>query len=259
MREPFLKLLLGYLDQLIEAVSGIELYSDVVKDIEKQKEAVLPAYNEYKRQIEDKEVWKTLSMQEQSAVGQNEINFRNLLREMDESISHLSKQRWTRDVTITLSYLDDSKLAIEDLLTSNDLIDVGQEVKLKNLIGEKFGGMDYTGKTAHMQTVIDLVRETIITSESLPPFHYEALKSNLGKSIQLLQRDITYTEDNGMPELFQYNIPEVVVSEVPDYVNEDAPEEKSEYPGTAEANAVIEAHDAQVEETQPKPKLEVVK
>ena len=109
MREPLFKLMKAYIQQAIEAVSGIDFYEEVVKDIETQKKTkILPIYDEFKKQIEDKDYFSKLTMQEQYALGKNEINYKNLLREMDDSLTHLIQHKWSSNTRTALWMLDDA-------------------------------------------------------------------------------------------------------------------------------------------------------
>lgn len=221
MREPPIKLLKAYVLQAIEAVSGVDFYEEVVKDIETQKATkIMPVYNELKKQIEDKDYLGKCTIGEQHALGKNEINYRNLLRKMDDSLTHLITHKWAANTRTALWLLDDTRLLIEDVLSSYKLDDTGQAVKAKQLLDlKKFQKSDYIGKIASCQTLLDIIREEVI--EGIPNEQLKfSLSASIGKTIVVLQQEIEDREVNKAPELVKFDAPELVVPEIP----EEAPE-----------------------------------
>jgi len=218
--------------QLIQATAGIELYGLVVADVEKQKIKALKIYNEYKKHMEDKKYLATLSMPEHSALGQNELNYKRLLKSMDEVISTLIAQKWTNDVQIALFQLDDAVLLIKDVLAgAYDLDELGKEIYAKQLVSEKkYAAADYIGRIAIVQTMIDILREDILEDSELgtrighAPFVKFLISTNLGKAHIVLQRELENAEANGPPQLHQFEFPEEVVPEIPDIAPD--PQEK---------------------------------
>lgn len=235
MRESLFKLLHAYLLQVITAVTNLDFYEEVRKDIEKQKANVLAIYNEFKKQIEDKDYLAKLSMQEQHALGKNELNYKKILREMDDSLSHLIKHKWSQNTRTALWMLDDARVFLEYILTGTqyDLVEIGHVVKANELMNyKKFNKKDYIGKTAACITVLEILMDDVANEiDNLIPqldmvkFN---LKVSLGKTIVILQQEISDSEVNGAPELFKFDIPEIVEPEIPDIA--PAPEEKKEEP-----------------------------
>lgn len=229
MREPVFKLLLQYIEQLYQYVSGIGFYDEVIKDIEAQKAKVLPAYNGYADKLKDQKYVATLSPPEQQALGQNELNLKHILSQMDDSVSHLLRIKWTYNIKQALWYLDDLKITIEDILGGYyNLAELGKEVKAKTLISqEKMDKSDYSGRAAKIQIAIGALRDDVLGDEadygSFEDIGYFRLilRSGLGKVFQMLQREIEDIEANGMPNPHEFLIPDEVIPEVPDAVETD--------------------------------------
>ncbi len=228
-----LKLLKAYLLKLIEAVAAIGFYDAVMGDLEKQKAKALLVYNDFVKDIKDQDHWKKLSMQEQQALGQNEINYKHLIREMDEAISHLIKQKWTTNIRTALFYLDDVRLHL-DYLLDGELTERGQQVKPSTIIPAKFAKADYIGRISIVQIAINLVQNEIDEGKIALKFALDdtepdvrvskmLLKVGLGKALRVLQQELEDIEVNGMPKSHTFEVPPFVVPEVP-----EAPEKKTD-------------------------------
>jgi len=224
MREPIFKLLLQYLMQAIEATASVEFFAVAVEDLEKQKAKVLPTYTDFKSKVDDPKHLATLSIEEQQALGQNEINFKRLLREIDVAIEACVKQKWTHNTQKALWYLDDAKLFMEDILDSvYDLKEIGQTVKAKQLINpKKFQKADYVARIATIQTMLFTLREDILDEAVFGEYSVIGLEqikftlsSSIGKTIRMLQYELEDREINGPPDSYQFPVPEIVVPEVP--------------------------------------------
>jgi len=231
------KLLLQYVNQLIQSTSGIGLYDQVIADIEKQKETVLPVYDGFSKKINDQKYLGSLSIPEQHALGQNEINYKKLLRGMDEGISILLKQKWTHNIRMVLWYLEDVKILIEDVLSGNyELSEIGKDVKAKLLIPEKrFAKADYLGRISIVQITIDTLRDEVINEadwghcENVDLFKWSII-TGLGKAHRVLQIELEDTEANGLPDPHKFDIPEIVVPEVPESPEDVKEPVLEEYP-----------------------------
>lgn len=230
MRETFFKLIKAYLLQAIEAVSGLDFYQVVVEDIEKQKSTkVWPIYEQLKKQIEDKEYMAALSIPEKHALGRNEINFKKVLREMDDAVTHLTKHKWSGNTRTALWLLDDTQIFVEAILANYELADKDSVVKPKQLLNaKKFNNADYLEKINITQTAIstlaDIVEEQLGDDEEIQKFIAFSLVSSMTKTIAVLKREYEDREANGAPDLFTFDIPELEEPEIP----EEAPEPKKD-------------------------------
>lgn len=230
MRTPIFKLLKGYIRQLIELTSGIGLYDHVVEDIEKQKENATPIHERFKKQLADQKHVSQLSLQEQQALGRNELNYRSLIDDMDQGLTTLMTQKWSRDIRSVLAYLEDLRLLVNYALIESDT-DIGQHVKIKSLINDKkFKKADYLERIQMVEMILDTLMGDLMEDgvfiDGVPSAESEyirlSIRSGLGKSLQVLQEDLEYVEINGLPEKHQFEFPEIVEPEIP-----DAPEESS--------------------------------
>lgn len=231
MRQPIFKLILNYVSQLIEAVSGIGFYDHVIADIEKQKNSILPVHEGFKTQLQDREYVSTLSLPEQQALGQNEINYKHLVQQMDESVSYLIKQKWTSNIRAVLYYLNDTKLLLEDVLGNvYDLVELGQTIRAKQLLEPKrYKKAGYAHRIALVQIAIDTLCSDVVNDSELAsaesatesvrndiPFIKFAVKTGLGKAFRTLQLELEDIETNGMPNPHTFTAPEIIIPEVPD-------------------------------------------
>ena len=245
MREPFLRLLQDYILQVSKAAVAIEIYAEVIANIEKKKAEIHPTWKEFREKSDDHEYIATLTVEEQQALGANEINYKKVLREMDESIAHLSKQRYTNDVRVAHWFLDDLRLMLSDLLTDSNLTEVGKEIKTKTLLNyDRFDKANYVSKITMVQTMIEVIRDEVLAvgnfGEDDPriPMIQFYISMGLGKVVQILQQDMEYIEENGMPDLWKFRIPDIVVPKIP----EEAPDPTKE---KAELEEVVEAEEGQ--------------
>lgn len=227
MRRPVIELMSQYVDQLVKSVAAIGFYDHVLADIDKQKAKVLPVYNEFEKLVNDQKHLASLSVQEQSALGQNEVNFKRLLRAMDESASTLMKQKWTNNIRMCLWFLDDVTLLLDDVL-SQDLEDAGKTVKTREIVpAKKFASADYLNRLSIVQIAIDAIRDDALSDEVFPAdysYLQWQLDAGLGKVFQLLQRELEDTEANGMPNLVPFPVPDIVVAEIPASPEDDVKE-----------------------------------
>jgi len=230
MREPVFKLILHYLDQLISAVSSIGFYDHVIEDIEFQKKQVVPVHEDFKAKVENQEHLATLSVQEQYALGKNELNYKRLIQGMDEAISTLIRQKWSNNVRTVLWLLDDAKLTVEYMLDEYALSlteIVGQEIRPPVLFKEDFNKKPYLSKLTTTQIVVGTLIDDIIGDSDLVDntklklqkilFLKNTLSLTLGKCIMVLQREYDYTEEVGLPKPYTFDTPKIEEPEVPDY------------------------------------------
>lgn len=225
MRRPVIELMSQYVDQLVKSVAAIGFYDHVLEDIEKQKAKVLPVYNGFEKLVNDQKHLASLSVQEQQALGQNEVHFKRLLRAMDESASTLIKQKWTNNIRMCLWFLDDVTLTLDDIL-SGDLEDSGKTVKAREIVpAKRFADADYLHRLSIVQISLSAVRDDILDDDLFEHNHFlkESLHNSLGKVFQLLQRELEDMEANGLPTLHNFPVPDIVVAEIP-----PSPEDKKE-------------------------------
>lgn len=222
MRKSIFELVLQYTDQLLKAVAAIGFYDHVIEDIEDQMNKVQPVYDDFKTKTDDPEYFGPLSPPEKQALGQNEINYKHLLRTMNETVTHLIGQKWTNNVRAAIWVLDDLVLTLQDVLANT--IEDGKQTKATELVPQKkFADADYLGRIAIVQTAIGVLRDDVTDQAQygdtgIPQVEMFAwsINNSLGKTVLLLQREMDDIEANGLPTLHTFDIPPVVEPEIPD-------------------------------------------
>ena len=184
-------------------------------------------YDKLKAEIDDQKAFGALSIPEQQALGQNEINYKHLLRTMNETVSHLITKKYTGNVSAALWVMDDLVLLLEEAMSGHyDLLELSQAVKAKELVpAKKFADADYLGRLSITQIALDALRDDVLTEANFGDEPGDKFKwqigVSLGKAFLLLQREIENIEANGLPELHNFDVPPMVEPEIP-----DAPEEE---------------------------------
>lgn len=237
MKESMFKLLYQYVDQLVKAVSTIGYYDHVVEDIERQKKEFEPIHKKYEDQIQDQDTFGNLSPQEQQAVGQNEINYRQMIQQMNEVMTELIRRKWTRNTQLTLWQLENIQLELKAVLGDlYNLEENGQSPTAKQIIPDKLEKADYLDKIPIIQIAIDVLCDDILEDAQLgvdiSDFYGKddtrtnswmdeklikySLISKLRKASVLLQNEMEEVEANGLPNTEEFEKPKIVEPEIPD-------------------------------------------
>jgi len=231
MRELFLKQLQAKIASLTQFFIGLNFYEEVIDDLENNRKEVQKVHDELQSQLKDEKLIKSMDHYEQRALAENAQNYKHALMELSQGIESLIARKYTRSIQIALYTLDEMRVDLKDLMSGVYLLEESsKEIRTKNVLNEKkFSQVSYKTKLGMVQSAAGAIRDEILYGEFLiegkddfmSKVHQTLLFKSLGRVEQLVQEEIESIEANGMPNPYDFKLPELVVPEVPEGPNEE--------------------------------------